>query len=464
MMANVYLSEAHAPVNGERTALDLEVKGRLPEDLSGLFARNSANPRFEPQGRYHWFDGDGMIHGVHFDRGRAHYRNRYIRTPQLQAEEDAGKALWSGILEPLDLSNPLGPMKDTANTDLVYHNGQLLALWWLSGQPQAISVPDLETLGPARFGGQLRHSVAAHSKVDPRTGDLAFFGFSVSRRPWYHFGAISADGSRVHAVDLDLPNCHIPHDIAITENFTLLLDLPLGWDRAALKHGKHRIAFDRETPGRIGVVPRWGQADEVRWFEIPACYVYHTISAHEHGQSIELVACRIEDMIPEIQDDSGRTARLDTIHLVPHLYRWVLDLETGEVHGEQLDDRATEFPRTNNQSWTRAARYSYNPHIAPRSALSFDGLVKYDLLRGGSEHRAYPEGWLGGEAVFAPRPGAREEDDGWILTALTHPDEPHSELWVLNGQDFLGEPEARVVLPWRIPLGFHAEWAPLEIS
>ena len=185
-------------------------------------------------------------------------------------------------------------------------------------------------------------------------------------------------------------------------------------------------------------------------------------SAHERGHRIELVACRIEDMIPEVPDDSGRTARLDSIHLVPHLYRWTLDLETGEVHGEQLDDRATEFPRANPNSWTRAARYSYNPHIAPRAALSFDGLIKYDQDTGGSEHRSYPSGWLGGEAVFAPRPGASEEDDGWVLTALTHPDEDHSELWVLNGQDFLGEPQARVELPWRIPLGFHAEWAPLE--
>ena len=207
-------------------------------------------------------------------------------------------------------------------------------------------------------------------------------------------------------------------------------------------------------------MPRWGHADDVRWFEIPACYVYHTISAHESGPWIELVACRIEDMIPEVPDDSGRTARLDTIHLVPHLYRWRLNLDTGEVQGEQLDDRATEFPRTNNQSWTHHARYSYNPHIAERAALSFDGLIKYDLHRGRSEHREYPAGWLGGEAVFAPRPGASDEDDGWVLTTLTHPDEPHSELWVLNGQDFLGEPAARVALPWRIPLGFHAEWAP----
>jgi carotenoid cleavage dioxygenase len=455
-----YLSDAHAPVKGERTVTDLRVHGQIPEELCGLFARNSGNPRFEPKGRYHWFDGDGMVHGIHLEGGRAHYRNRYIRTRQFQAEEEAGEALWSGVLEPVDLSNPQGPMKDTANTDLVFFNGQLLALWWLSGRPHALSVPDLETLGPARFGGQLRHSVSAHAKVDPRTGDLAFFGFSVARKPWYHFGAISADGARVHTVDLDLPNCHIPHDIAITENYTVLLDLPLGWDRQAMAQGKRRIGFDRETPGRIGIVPRWGSAEQVRWFEVPPCYVYHTISACELGKSIQLVACRIEDMIPDTPDDSGRTARLDTIHLVPHLYRWTLDLETGAVKGEQLDDRATEFPRANNQSWTQNTRFSYNPHIAPRAVLSFDGLIKYDLHQGGAQFREYPAGWLSGEAVFAPRPGATDEDDGWVLTGLTNAAEDKSELWVLNGQDFLGEPAARIELPWRIPPGFHAEWAP----
>ena len=26
---------------------------------------NGPNPRYRTEGRYHWFDGDGMLHGIH---------------------------------------------------------------------------------------------------------------------------------------------------------------------------------------------------------------------------------------------------------------------------------------------------------------------------------------------------------------------------------------------------------------
>ena len=56
------------------------VLGALPHDLHGMFVRNGANPRFAPKGRYHWFDGDGMVHGLRFENGRATYRNRWVET------------------------------------------------------------------------------------------------------------------------------------------------------------------------------------------------------------------------------------------------------------------------------------------------------------------------------------------------------------------------------------------------
>jgi carotenoid cleavage dioxygenase len=130
-----YLQQEHTPVTGEAEATSM--KGALPSDLVGTFARNSPNPRFEPLGKYHWFDGDGMVHAVRCD-GAATYRARWTRTEGLQAEEQAGHALFTGILEKPRPGAP-GPLKDTANTDLVWHNGKLLALWWLSGTPCALS-------------------------------------------------------------------------------------------------------------------------------------------------------------------------------------------------------------------------------------------------------------------------------------------------------------------------------------
>ena len=130
---SIYLEGAFAPIDRELEARDCEVIGEVPRDLAGVYVRNGSNPRYEPKGRYHWFDGDGMLHAVHFEDGRAHYRNRWVRTEAFAIEDAAGEAVWSGINERPDFRHPGGPFKDTANTDLVFHAGRLLALWWLGG-------------------------------------------------------------------------------------------------------------------------------------------------------------------------------------------------------------------------------------------------------------------------------------------------------------------------------------------
>src|SRR4051794_4630851 len=88
-----YLTGSYTPVTREIDAPKLAIKGELPRDLEGMYVRNSSNPRFEAKGRYHWFDGDGMIHGVQIADGQANYKNRWVRTSAFLAEEAAGEAL-----------------------------------------------------------------------------------------------------------------------------------------------------------------------------------------------------------------------------------------------------------------------------------------------------------------------------------------------------------------------------------
>ena len=68
---NPYLAGPYAPTHDEVTLRDLEVVGEIPDDLNGVYVRNGPNPQHEPIGRYHWFDGDGMVHAVHFADGQA---------------------------------------------------------------------------------------------------------------------------------------------------------------------------------------------------------------------------------------------------------------------------------------------------------------------------------------------------------------------------------------------------------
>ena len=70
----ITLQGGFAPVEEEITVELTQVQGVIPRDLHGMHVRNGPNRRFEAPGRYHWFDGDGMLHAVRFEGGRAFYQ------------------------------------------------------------------------------------------------------------------------------------------------------------------------------------------------------------------------------------------------------------------------------------------------------------------------------------------------------------------------------------------------------
>lgn len=95
-----YRSGAWRPQATEWRVDQVEVvEGAIPEDLDGLYARNTENPLHAPISAYHPFDGDGMVHAIRFRGGTASYRNRFVRTEGLLAEQEAGESLWAGLAE-----------------------------------------------------------------------------------------------------------------------------------------------------------------------------------------------------------------------------------------------------------------------------------------------------------------------------------------------------------------------------
>jgi carotenoid cleavage dioxygenase len=321
-----------------------------------------------------------------------------------------------------------------------------------------VQVPSLDTVGPYSYESRLGCGLASHPKVDPRTGELVFFDYSPYRAPYLTYGVASADGRSVTTTPIELPGPRLLHDIAITEHHTIFLDFPMLWELDRLASGRRRVGFDTRLPSRFGIVPRHGTNADVRWFEAPPCYAYHTINAWEDGDSIELIACRIENPLPSTLEPDGKIPRLFFLELNPFLTRWRFDLTTGAVTEERLDDRPTEFPRMNNQLLGQRTSISYNPSIAQASELLFDGVIKYDLARGTSDHHRYGAGRFGGEVVFAPRAGGTAEDDGWLVTFVHDSATELSELVILDAKDVAGKPAARIHIPQRVPIGFHAWW------
>ena len=455
------LSGNSAPVLQEDVFDNLTVIGKVPTDLNGLYVRNGPNAFYPPDWRYHAYDGDGMLHAVKFTNGRVSYRNRWVQTRALQEERAAGHSLWKGLKESMRADRPDEPLKNTSNTDVKYHAGRLISMWYRSGMPYALDPDTLETLGQADFDGAITR-ISAHSRPDDHTGELLFFDYALTA-PYMQYGVIGPDRKLRHRIDIPLDGPSLPHDMAITEHYSILHDFPLRPDPEALKSGRYKVSFHADQPTRFAVVPRYGQASEIRWFEASPCYMLHVVNAWEEGDEVVMVGTPYR--MHEGADGRPDARRLErTIHLRQRdflLYEWRFNLKTGQTAERAIDDVLnTEFPVINSLYQGRKNRYSYNIVFPQggREEPRFPGLVKYDLDTGG--YVAYSAGpqFFYNEPGFAPRDNSQSEDDGYLVGLVWNPREQQSEIQVFDckGARIAEGPVARIVLPRRVPHGFHA--------
>lgn len=453
-----FLKGIMAPVLDERDDRDLKVSGELPRGLRGMFLRNGPNPEFAPIAAYHPFDGDGMLHAVYFEDGRARYRNRWIESRGLLAERKRGHACFGSVagfsLPDQEVMDEVGVLKNNANTHTVHHAGRYLAL--MEAAPPTEFSRDLATLGEYDFGGLLKGPMTAHPKLDPSTGELLFFGYSPVP-PFLRYHVADASGALVHSVTIDLPVSVMIHDFAITENYAIFLDAPAVFDLEAMMRHEPGVRWEPERGTRIGVLPRRGRGDEIRWFEIPNCYVVHFFNAWESGRTLEIYAPAFDTMPGGLS-----MSRMEQTE-EPKPWRWSLDLDSGRVQATQFDDRSGEFPRIDDRRAGRRQRYLYNS-IARGWDFNFDfhGVVKYDLESGRAEQFVHGDTAVSGEHVFVPNPEGTDEDDGWLLSMVTDRASEKSALAVLDAREPSAGPVARVHIPRRVPLGFHANWFPAE--
>jgi len=451
------------PVDREIDLATCDVVGAVPAGLRGHFVRNGPNQMFEPVGKYHTFDGDGMLHGIEFLDGRVVYRNRWIRSRGLVAEIALGRSVYPGLSDVLNfpdtsLVGDAGPIKNRANTHIVRHAGKLFALWE-QGLPTEVT-PELDTVGEWNFAGRLEGAMTAHPRIDPRTGELLFFSYNLFP-PYLTYYVADATGALVHRVDLDLPAPVMMHDFLITEHHAVFMDSPVVFDMNAVGTGDPLMAWRPENGTRIGVLPRRGGADEIRWFEVEPSHVQHFWNAWVDGDRIELAGCRYERVNFGLETEASDTeAGVQTIG-APAARYWI-DLAAGTAGWEPIDDMIGEFGRINDDRTGTRTNCLYMPAFTRPGALAgdFDTIVKYDTAAGTRDIWYAGDAGHVGEVVFAPDPDGTAEDQGWLLT-LAHDDQrATSEVLILDARDVASGPVARVRLPHRVPFGFHANWFP----
>jgi carotenoid cleavage dioxygenase-like enzyme len=461
------------PQTTEWKADDLEVvEGEIPTDLDGIYLRNTENPVHPSLKNYHPFDGDGMIHVVGFRDGKAFYRNRFIRTDGLIAEQESGRALWAGLAErPSSAVREDGwgarrRMKDASSTDVIVHRGNALTSFYQCGDLYRLNPYTAETEGKETWGGSFpfEWGVSAHPKVDDRTGEMLFFNYS-KEAPYMKYGVVDESNELVHYVDIPLPGARLPHDMAFTENYAILNDFPLFWDAEGLKHDAHIARWHRDMPSRFAVIPRRGQTSDIKWFEAESTYVLHFVNAYEEGDEIVLDGFFQGDPEPADNGQGNQWERafrfLALDRMQARLHRWRLNLVTGQVKEQQLSDSITEFGMMNGSRAGQSYRYAYAATGKPGWFL-FDGLVKHDLQTGTEERWALGDGVYGSETAMAPRVGSTGEDDGYLVTLTTDMNADASFCLVFDAARVGDGPVCKLKLPERISSGTHSTWAPGE--
>ena len=434
----------YAPVADEISSTMLTVTGAIPPELTGLYVRNGSNPSSGDSP--HWFFGDGMVHGVRLERGRANlYSNRYVDTTMYQAHAGFGQG-------------PPGGASNQSNVSCIWHGGKLLTSGEV-GLPYELDPTDLSTVGAYDFAGKLTTAFTAHPKIDPVTGRLHSFGYGFTP-PYLTYHITEADGTLVHSEVVDVPRSTMMHDFAITDSDAVFWDLPVTFDLdsaiayiADPGNGTFPYKWSPENGARVGIMPLAGGASSIRWFDLEPCYVFHGVNAFRRGDEVVADVCRLSSMFLPGQFLGGEASHR----------RWTFNTSTGAVSDQILAvDNPGDLPSRDPRRMGREHRYSYlvgtrnNP-----DTVEFGGLIKHDYTDNSRELWDPGPTRHAGEWLFVPAGSDPADDAGYLLSYVHDEAIDVTELVIIDATAVAKGPVATVTLPRRVPYGFHAVWIPM---
>jgi carotenoid cleavage dioxygenase len=441
---NPFLSGIHAPMTDELELTELAVTGQIPAGFDGRYMRIGPNPAGAPDPeRYHWFTGDGMVHGLAIADGKAlWYRNRWIRS------EAVAKA--RGV----EVAPGRRHSFDTVNTNVVGIGGRIWALVEAGGYPVELS-EDMETQASNPFDGTLAGAFSAHPHLDPRTGEMHAICYEGFQPGKLSHVVVDAQGKVVREEPIVLPHAPMIHDCAITERFVIVLDLPVTFSMAALSKGStFPYNWNPEQPARIGLMPRGGSQKDIIWCPVEIGFAFHVVNAYDRADGkVVIDLCVYDSMFSDGAHGPDAQSR--------GLERWTVDPEARNVAVRTIDAAPQEFPRLDERRFGQTYRYAYTMALPSEPAARFLGeskLYRHDLETGARQVHDFGAGRVPGEFVFVPKAADSAEEEGWLVGLVIDTLSERTDLVILDTTRFAGEPQAMIHLPHRIPPGFHGNW------
>ncbi len=439
-----------------------EIDGRIPDSVRGTFFRiGPGRNRLGDQVFGHWFDGDGMLHGVTFTDDGIWYRNRYVRTPKYLAETAAGKIVYRsfGHNAPGGVLKNVGRLPaNAANTSLIWHGGRLLALWE-GGRPWQVDPVTLETIGEFNYRGKLgiTDPFSAHGKVDPKTGYYFNHGLGVGARgPQINIYRINPDGELVARTGIPVKVAAFVHDCAFAGDYLVYFVHPVGFRNplpflSGLKAFNDCVRYNPDW-GMEALVVEAATLKLVRRIPLDPFVVFHFGNAWQEESKLVIDLMRFEDF-------SVNAVLSDIFHAENEQggrpWRYTLNLDTGQIDAATLPLACSgEFPQWDLRFSGRKTRWLFTAAIADNGTSGFfNAIQRLDTETGRTTLHDFGPGRFTSEAVFVPE-GDRE-GDGYLCCVVYDAATQLSEIVLLDARAEGLPALARIPLRNHVPFGFH---------
>lgn len=447
--------------SGEGFWKDLKFDGKIPRELNGsLFRTCPGKSEHFGTKLQHLFDGDAYLTRWDFQNGKASLTGRFLNTAARREELKEGKMIYGeyGTRAP----GPNKGGKNQPSVNVIEWRGKLLGLSE-GGLPSILDPKTLAFEGYESFDGVVPGylTFTAHPRFDPTTGDMFAWGFEKRPPGTMHIIRVSRSSGEAETLyKVPQRGFQMVHDAMLTENYFVILIVPMPYDLAKLQQGRpmgEALSFAGKTPTYLYAFPR-DNSDGTKkpiTIELPPYVIFHYGNAVEtegnrlrfeaitstDGRILEVLRNWREDKIPEYQK--------------PMLKQIEVDLGKKSVVGTRDLVENVEFPRYDMRLTGKNNRFMY---VADELYGENASVIKVDVEKGKTARSSVGKGRTIAEPVFVPGKNSKSEDDGWILALGYDARKNENFLEILNAQNL--DFAARI---WaggqHFPLGFHGNYS-----
>lgn len=461
------------PSRIECDVYDLVVDGEIPKEIAGSWYRSIPDPPYPPLlGHDTYLSGDGMVSLLRVENGHADFKMRYVQTERYRAQKEARRGLFGLYRNPYtdDLS-VRGKGRGAANTTPVFHGGRLLALKEDS-RGWELDPHTLETKGEWSYDGKLRsQTMTAHTRLDPDTGELYFFGYEASGLASRDVAYCKADrnGQLVREDWFEVPYCALMHDFCVTKEHAIFPVFPTVADYDRIKSGGPHWVYEPDRESYVGIMPRDGSVKEMRWFKYPARSAFHFMNAYSEGDKVHMdFGVSNVNPFPFIMEASG--LKPDPTKMRGGLVRWTFDLSRPDSEIEETGiGPPGDMPRVADKDHMKDYEIGYyqrfDPEVGPPLVAGPVGAGFNTINRINVKTRKLHTLRMDNRTTVQEHVhiASRHKDhEGYLMFVADIHDEPYSQIWILEAERPEAGPVAKLHLPLRLRVGVHGNWVNAE--